>query len=504
MLKKRPAKVSHRGIYLKDKELVDTDFKIGSHFKYIWDVKEKRLVIVPTEEKTRNTVSHLADGVTPVIDIRTKEAREAFQGCDLLEVEIYQNQIVVIGSVKSSDFAEGASLTSLLSSKQKKGQLIELTSYLKAKPKAVAILSQEELKQAVGGYPTHITIEEESTTSSNSLFDLLSWLKIPLAAASIFSGAGLMDIGFIQAKFDVIFALEMDPQAVKTYRHNIGDHIVEANICDYMKSLIPKVPLLFGGSPCKGFSNANRHSNFLDNPNNLLVREYIDTVQTVQPLVFCLENVPQLLSCGGGKFKKEIEHALSDYEITSGVVSATSVGGAPQVRDRAIFIGSKIGRISLPEPTLKSEEYPTVRDAFEGLHDGIANQKDISVSSSLTKERIHAVPPGGNVHDIPTEIRPKGVHSNQYKRLKWDEPSVTVVNPRKAMLLHPSEDRILSVRECARLQQVPDDFEFLGTLDALQQQVANAVPVGLAYRVAMKIKEAFLQFGLRNRPATAW
>ncbi|MCF2650769.1 hypothetical protein [Niallia circulans] len=88
----------------------------------------------------------------------------------------------------------------------------------------------------------------------------------------------------------------------------------------------------------------------------------------------------------------------------------------------------------------------------------LSNQLDVSKPKPLTLERIKHVKPGGNIFDIPEEIRPKGKHSDMYKRLEWDKPAITIVNPRKAMLLHPEEDRIISIREACRLFSLPDSF----------------------------------------------
>ena len=94
--------------------------------------------------------------------------------------------------------------------------------------------------------------------------------------------------------------------------------------------------------------------------------------------------------------------------------------------------------------------YKTVRQAFEGLHDGIPNQLDYSKSKPDTMKRMSFVPQGGNFKDIPEEYRGKGTHSNSYRRLAWDEPSITIANPRKSNLMPPEGNRMLSVRECAR------------------------------------------------------
>lgn len=145
------------------------------------------------------------------------------------------------------------------------------------------------------------------------------------------------------------------------------------------------------------------------------------------------------------------------------------------------MIDSKIGRIDLPQPTVAPEQYRTVRQAFAGLHDGVPNQTDVSRSKPETVARMRLIPPGGNWRNLTPELQPPGdAHSDILRRLEWDRPSITIVNPRKSMLIHPEEDRILSVRECARLFDVPDDFVFHGSLASRQQQIANAVPVALS------------------------
>jgi len=213
----------------------------------------------------------------------------------------------------------------------------------------------------------------------------------------------------------------------------------------------------------------------------MMVKEYIRIVKGKQPKILVLENVPQLLSCGEGSFLNEIINELSEYEITYKVLNSSAYGVA-QERKRAIIIGSKIGKIEHPINSLHI--YKTVKQAFEGLNDSIPNQLDYSISKAATIERMEYVTQGGNWRDIPLELRTKGTHSDLYKRIELNKPSITISNPRKSVMIHPTENRILSVRECARIQSFPDDFIFYGTLSDKQQQIANAVPPQLGFVIA--------------------
>lgn len=209
---------------------------------------------------------------------------------------------------------------------------------------------------------------------------------------SLFSGCGGLDLGFKQQGFNIVWAIDFDKAAVNTYKQNIGDHI----ICDDIRNVnykdIPDCDLVIGGSPCQGFSNANRHTSFLDNPRNFLVREYIKVVKEKQPKVFVLENVPQILTAGNGQFKEEIFKALSNYEIEVKVLNAADYG-VSQVRKRAIFIGSRIGKITHPEKSINT--YKTLSEALNDLNELVPNQNEFRNSKIDTIERMKQIPQGG-------------------------------------------------------------------------------------------------------------
>ncbi|MBQ0137948.1 MAG: DNA cytosine methyltransferase [Kurthia sp.] len=338
-------------------------------------------------------------------------------------------------------------------------------------------------------------------------------IPIALKAASFFSGAGLMDFGMLagmnegtsagEEQLEVVYAVEKNEYAAKTYRHNIGDHIQ----CDDIRNIDESLPyqlgatIHFSGTPCQGFSNVNRRSDkkvsYLENPNNLLVRQYIAKIKAnPNCAVFVWENVPQLLTKGSAFFLQEIKDELVDFEITTGVLNAKDFGDA-QDRERAFLIGSKIGRIELP----KREKRPvkTVSEAFYGLNDSIPNQLDYTKSRNDTIERMKAIPPGSNWESLPLHLRNKGMkkgvtQSNIYKRLDPDKPACTIVNPRKCLLMPPHANRILTVRECARLFSLPDTFKFKGPLDAMQQQVANGTCVNVIKAIAKQVKNKICSY----------
>lgn len=511
MIKLRKAKKSNRGLYIQDKELRQTAFEVGSHFEYIVDQTNKQLMIVPATNSTKNTVSKraLKDGLKPVLDIRDKKALSIFNQTDILQIEIDENYVRVTAyeaKQQTENVAAKSGIQNVFSKKQKTRKVIELAKF--GKKKYEVYFSKEQLQQAVGGLQyQQLSLFDEIETISSFKSDSIQYAKsalknVPLAlrAISLFSGAGIMDIPFIEEGFDVVFAIEKDEHAVETYRYNHGEHIVHGDITELDKSVLNTLdaPILFGGSPCQGFSRANAKTRFLDNPNNLLVREYIEAVKAnLQCQVFILENVPELLKAGEGQFKDEIIAELSDFEITYGILNGADFGDS-QLRERAFMIGSKIGKIELPVATHTKDVYKTVEQAFYGITNDLPNQKDISKSRAATVEQMSYVPQGGNWKDIPSHLLSdsksvKKTHSSMYRRLHLKRPSVTVVNPRKTLLTHPTENRTLSIRECARLFSIPDTFRFKGTLQAMQQQICNAVPVEMARSIVKKVKEAIIQ-----------
>ena len=223
--------------------------------------------------------------------------------------------------------------------------------------------------------------------------------------------------------------------------------------------------------------------------------------------------------------KCSLEHEMFPYNINYEVLNAADYG-APQRRERFVIIGSRIGvKPLMPQPTFKEADYRTVRDAIEDLelvtpstdsdaasfalpnydtagkpllkqlrNNSRIENHFITATKKTAQERFDALEEGGNFHTLPDHLKNtysdgKRTQSTIYLKLKYDEPSGTVVNVRKSMWVHPALSRALSVREAARLQTFPDSYVFTGTKDSQYQQVGNAVPPILANAIARQIAQ---------------
>lgn len=333
----------------------------------------------------------------------------------------------------------------------------------------------------------------------------------------LFAGAGGMSLGASAANIKVEIAVEFDKYAAETYKAN---HLNTELIIDDIRNIKPfnfstnnQAIVLFGGPPCQGFSTSNQRTRSSENDKNWLFKEFIRVAKFLKPDWIVFENVKGIIETEKGRFLEEITNSFTDlgYTITYGILKASDFG-VPQNRSRFFLIGSLHGiNVKLPEPTFQAEI--TVADAISDLpmlENGAAIQwqkyRNESCSSYakqlrgnlkgtrnhlVTKnashiiKRFECVPQGGNWESIPEELMANYTdrtrcHTGIYHRLSYDKPSVVIGNYRKNMLIHPIEHRGLSVREAARLQSFPDQFEFKGSIGFQQQQVGNAVPPLLA------------------------
>jgi DNA (cytosine-5)-methyltransferase 1 len=349
-------------------------------------------------------------------------------------------------------------------------------------------------------------------------------------AVDLFAGAGGLSLGARRAGIKVALAVEVDPLAVATYRHNHPDTAISGQDIRHLRYQdLPKtregcLRILFGGPPCQGFSTSNQRTRNRRNPVNWLFEEYVRMVRLWQPECVVFENVPGLRDTEGGTFYRKVLRAFAKlrYCTTTWILDAADFG-VPQHRSRLFIIGVRQGP-SLPPPAPSPSPQVSVRHAISDLPilrngasvDELPYRTPPSTSYALAMrgrlktcgnhlvtrnsarvvERYGYVPQGGNWANIPRRLMrnygdPSLCHTGIYHRLRADSPAIVIGNYRKNMLIHPTQNRGLSVREAARLQSFPDSYTFLGSIGFQQQQVGNAVPPLLGEAVFRRVVQWF-------------
>ncbi len=317
----------------------------------------------------------------------------------------------------------------------------------------------------------------------------------------LFSGAGGMSLGFNNAGFKNLLAIEFNKDFAKTYKKNFPEHnlivddiknVTEKQIYDIIKN--EKVDVIIGGPPCQGFSIAgNIGRNFIDDDRNRLFKEFVRFVKIIKPKMFVLENVAAMERHNKGKTIKEIISSFKEigYDIKYKVLNAVNYE-VPQER-RRIFIVGTLGNNDFEYPK-ESKKIMTVEKAIgdlpklnSGGTSNIPNHIAMRHSSQML-EKMSYVKDGGNRNDIPENLRPKSGDSRKYIRYNSKKPSFCVTGDMRKVF-HYNQNRALTCRELARLQTFPDTFVFLGNAGKVQQQIGNAVPVLLANKIALQVKE---------------
>lgn len=287
---------------------------------------------------------------------------------------------------------------------------------------------------------------------------------------SLFSGAGGLDLGMIQAGNNVIWANDIDADAVATYKKNISDHIVQEDIRKIDIATIPNGDVVIGGFPCQGFSMANLRRT-IDDERNTLYHYFCEIVEAKHPKYFIAENVKGILSLGKGEIIKKI---LENFECLGYHVELHKVNmadyGVPQIRQRVVIVGERLDLYSrvqfqFPKPT-------------HGKGDGLLPWVSI-------QEAISHFPDPDTPNDVPNHVYSeyKVVYRNFTAHRKTDpnKPSPTILargNGKGGVCAIPHYNGIrrLSVRESAAVQTFPDDFVFCGSRTAGYRQIGNAVP----------------------------
>ncbi|MEQ2846468.1 DNA cytosine methyltransferase [Bilophila wadsworthia] len=303
-----------------------------------------------------------------------------------------------------------------------------------------------------------------------------------MRVVSLFSGAGGLDLGFIQAGHEVIWANDLYKDAVETYKYNIGNHILYKNIMDVDSEDIPECDVVIGGFPCQGFSVANIKRNALDE-RNALYKELVRVINAKKPMFFVAENVKGLMSfCKGQVFKMILNDFTGlGYRVASKLLNAADFG-VPQKRERVVFVGVR-------NDVDFEYEFPQQTHSENGL-----------IPNTLPWVSI-----GQAFRGLPDPDLPHSLYNHEYSKYKLtfngylghrlidpDKPAPTVTargddRGGVVVLHHPSNQRRMSCRELAIVQGFPLNYRFLGTKSSVYRQIANAVPPMLGEMVARKL-----------------
>ena len=323
----------------------------------------------------------------------------------------------------------------------------------------------------------------------------------------LFAGAGGLALGLEKAGFNTIGLIEYNKDAADTLRMNrpewnvINDDIANISSLDlelYFGIQKGELDLLSGGAPCQAFSYAGKRLG-LEDARGTLFYHYAVFLQKLQPKTFLFENVRGLLTHDCGRTYQTILDIFSaeGYTVHTEIMNAWDYG-VPQKRERLIMVGVRndladVLRIDFPRP---HDYKPVLRDILIDVP-----QSEGAQYSEHKRKIFELVPPGGYWRDIPEEIAKDYMKSCWYmeggrtgilRRLSLDEPSLAVLtspSQKQTDRCHPLEARPFTVRENARCQCFPDDWVFSGSVAGQYKQVGNAVPVNLAYEVALKIYE---------------
>ena len=329
-----------------------------------------------------------------------------------------------------------------------------------------------------------------------------------LSFIDLFSGAGGLLRGFIDAGYESVFSVEVWAPAIATHKKNYPSvPLIDRDIRTITNSEIEKyygsIDVIVGGPPCQGFSTIGKR--LVKDPRNELVFEFIRFVETLQPKAFLMENVKGLLSSDGGKTKEAIEEEFRriGYKTKSQVLCAADYG-VPQLRNRVFFLGIRNDlklEPTFPEQTRTSENYTTVGEAINdllGKENQIPNHVPMKHNPTVAA-RIAYIKEGEGIpitglpdeisHGSRSDYKNNSIKnfSHVYRRLDRNKPATTMVPGHNAFPLHPVANRSLTVREAARIQTFPDDVIFEGTRQDQCIQVGNAVPVMLANVLAKHI-----------------
>lgn len=352
-----------------------------------------------------------------------------------------------------------------------------------------------------------------------------------LSVIDLFCGAGGFSLGFQQAGWNLVQAFDNNRSAVDTYRRRFGEHVELTEISSGTE--LGRATVIVGGPPCQGFSSAGLRRS--GDTRNTLVSSFANLVANYRPAAFVFENVEGFLTAEDGIRVFELLTPLvkAGYRVHLRKVNAANYG-APQHRKRVLAIGGLGWDPPFPAPThtafgapgasLAAKCLPLTATLEEALFDlpepsaelpGRPQGHVVRQFTGKDLERAKMLKQGQKMRDLPevlwhesylrranrrvkdgTPTDRRGGPPSGVRRLKADEPCKAITGGSLGEFVHPTQERPLTIRECARIQTFPDDFEFVGSVIEQAQLIGNAVPPILAYRVATALAESIQSVSL--------
>lgn len=351
----------------------------------------------------------------------------------------------------------------------------------------------------------------DDTTTTNSEIPKKTYSVIEL-----FAGAGGLAIGLEKAGIKCAALNEIDKWACQTLRKNRPHwNVLEGDIKEYNFSKYEnKIDIVTGGFPCQAFSYAGKKLGLKD-ARGTLFYEFARVVNEVKPAVCIGENVRGLLSHEGGKTLEGMISILDEigYNVVAPVQVLKAINfNVPQKRERLILVGIRKDidiDYEYPKP------YGVVYNLEDALKSGALYDTDVPKSGGATypdhkKKVLELIPPGGYWRDLPIPLQKEYMQKSFYlgggktgmaRRIAWDEPSLTLTcSPaqKQTERCHPDETRPFTVREYARIQTFPDEWDFQGSVSQQYKQIGNAVPVNLAKEIGYSIVRFLNQYHFKS------